>query len=693
MHIFDIRRSNSVTGLWKLYELPADDDSIKYESRADAVNVRESAVGPEVASDNTARPTSSTAEASRPLLAAFEAELAQLLASTETSDSQARQSEPSPAARPSVNSDSRRAPPAIEALVAQVVYYLRSGVNVMQSELRTRMPELRRQLREVQGEIPENLRVSLQAFIAQLEAQMRSAYSNLPEHGRQLAEEAVQAGRPMAENAAESLWTLVSDFEQAGRSLFAAFENEFGQDGSNATGATAQEPSHASSEESIRTNINHQAPQFNGSCPVNESPQTEGREVPRPSSTQEHHRFTIEPIAMSSNPMNGSHNVQVGHGHSPRVLNPFGVPTHVGVPDHSSHSHPIPLGPPSPWPLFGAPAAQWFARPNLAKRSACGSSGNASPTRIAKDPSGLDVVGAHTQTPERETNILFIGNVGFAVTERMISNVFHARGFVLEVYLPPSTLTGTHVGFGYLHFPSADLATAALIAMQGVHIDGHAINLEYCQKGDAGRTAPQRSTKNANLNTFKSQPSSCSESDGRGSREQTASDEGAALQKPGSPLKRRKPVTFGDRTPQQTDLDTQPDVSGFPPVSQLEAHQVASQSSNAPRRTGTDAWARLDRRERRRSRQSLSRDAHGASDTKRAAVVAPISKTRTNKELAQESAIEKCITSLANMGFGAPEQGGRSRLAVYAAAANGNIYDAIGLIEEEQKAYAARGQE
>jgi hypothetical protein len=44
------------------------------------------------------------------------------------------------------------------------------------------------------------------------------------------------------------------------------------------------------------------------------------------------------------------------------------------------------------------------------------------------------------------------------------------------------------------------------------------------------------------------------------------------------------------------------------------------------------------------------------------------------------------------MGFGTAEDGGRARMAVYAAASNGNLYDAIDMIEEERKAYARQGR-
>jgi hypothetical protein len=73
---------------------------------------------------------------------------------------------------------------------------------------------------------------------------------------------------------------------------------------------------------------------------------------------------------------------------------------------------------------------------------------------------------------------LFIGNVGFKVTDKMIQDVFAAKGFLVKVDLPLDTASGRHAGFGYVNFPSEYPAFAAMEALQGAVIDGHSINLE-----------------------------------------------------------------------------------------------------------------------------------------------------------------------------------------------------------------------
>jgi hypothetical protein len=54
----------------------------------------------------------------------------------------------------------------------------------------------------------------------------------------------------------------------------------------------------------------------------------------------------------------------------------------------------------------------------------------------------------------------------------------------------------------------------------------------------------------------------------------------------------------------------------------------------------------------------------------------------------QKTDIDECVSSLIDMGYGSAEDGGHSRMAVYAAASNGNLNDAIEMIEEEREAYA-----
>jgi hypothetical protein len=49
------------------------------------------------------------------------------------------------------------------------------------------------------------------------------------------------------------------------------------------------------------------------------------------------------------------------------------------------------------------------------------------------------------------------------------------------------------------------------------------------------------------------------------------------------------------------------------------------------------------------------------------------------------------VSTLASLGYGSVEEGGLQRIAVYAAAVDGRVSDAIEMIEEERKAYEQQG--
>jgi hypothetical protein len=464
---------------------------------------------------------------------------------------------------------------------------------------------------------------------------------------------------------------------------------------------------------------------------------------------------------------------------------------------------------------------------------------------------------------------LFIGNVGFNVTEKMIRDVFASKGFIVEVDLPLDSTSGKHAGFGYLLFPSIHPAMAAMNALQGFHIDGHAINLEFSDQMPIKRIPPsQPSSEAANSSSLDAQQGSpqtgfvsdASAHQKNVSRKEHILPEDAARKNGGVSIKRRKSVTFQGpvlsqqgnsnddsdapraASPALIDLTDEftagvppvcarshsPPLDGesrmtekemidvgmnrFPPVSQLDAHLRANQrqgrasvpphgvspedyasfrkrapshrarevppetttafgfniqgkkipksvtygpekenfekkndvekvrSGGKPlptikrsdtvnlrplytptpndftagtpplRRRATernslrpsarqsaemDTWARLDRRERLRSRPSSTQSIPGSFPVEEASQPPLTNASPDNARAAQDTcadSIDDCISSLVDMGYGTPQEGGRSRMAVYAAASNGSLLDAIEMIEEERKAYARQRQ-
>ncbi|KAJ5174830.1 uncharacterized protein N7482_000707 [Penicillium canariense] len=818
MHIFDIRRSNSVTELWRQFE-KKNNDSVRSQqvvidiaAPADPANdEREHKEEPD---SNDTITTSPPRDGDQPFMAVFEAELANVLNSADNIGDRAAQPEPSSASVPPFpNTGSQRTPHPLEVIAATFLYHLVNGANSVQSELSSRLPELQDQLRNAQRTVPENVRTSLQSLLATIEAHMRIAFNNLPDNGRQLAEDAINAGRPVAENAADGLRMMASEFNEAGRTLFSAFENEFGRFGLNGSTTTSERP--------------HPTPSpFTGSTsngPVSPDPTSRDADIhPGDSEMQEKEAADSGPSS-APNPEVGAYTTPPdAKRHQgppfPPQYPPWQAPWDPVRP--TRHHRPPPPRPPGtvgPHNLHGAP-----------------------PMPPPKETSNIP----DSQSEVLEKKALFIGNVGYKVTERMIQDVFASKGFIVSAHLPQDSNTGRHAGFGYIDFPSIHPAIAAIHALQGVHIDGHAINLEFTDDALIESVCPSERPSHAEPSTLYetyTRQELPSESKGSGASALEQKDSGVSVDQSARARRagRRKSVTFQERdlssldlkdtkgkpkeipvrlqSPPLIDLSTdnptsqhksdevhnhfptlnpELEMSRFPPVSQLEAQLFANQqqgraigtesdattsqmatgpdllpefqsassyypagpgdetssmifagrqkqrgsggpglhrsstmtftrregeplgmpnptSSDGPsnvnplrrhaterhslRRgprdsTETDTWARLDRRERRRSRRSSYHSIPGSFPVEEAPQPAASGPPDASVK-AKESDIDRCVSSLMDMGYGTADDGGRSRMAVYAAASNGSLYDAIEMIEEERKVYARHCRE
>ncbi|KAJ5693009.1 hypothetical protein N7462_002432 [Penicillium macrosclerotiorum] len=772
MHLFDIRRSNSVTELWRRFEQEKSESIRLDETASPTLSSTELAVGNStnhpVSDQEPAAVISEPEEESQPFLAAFEAELANLLDSADTSNDRAVSPETSqPPDTSSSNANNQRAPHPLEVAAATFLYHLVNGANSVQSELRSRLPELQRQLHNAQTSVPENVRASLQTFLTTVEAHMRTAFNNLPENGRHMAEEAINAGRPVAENAAESLRMMASDFNEASRTLFAAFEHEFGRFG-------ATEPSLTTPG----------APQSTSPGAGSHGPSARPTDMDTPGSepnfrTQSPHERDV----LANQDLHKKDSV------SPEqpLKAETGINKNISLPDTSNEPPRLYPTPPVPPP---------------------------------KEPSA--------QSEGSEKKVLFIGNIGFNVTERMIQDVFASKGFIVNVHLPLDSVSGKHAGFGYVDFPSIHPAMAAMDVLQGIHIDGHAINLEFSEEPLMERIQPsQHQVPQVEPDTLY----------GVFTRQELSSERSVGDINPRRnvrPISRRKSVSFKEpdilvegsleketeansmqaKSPLLIDLtndeptsvpshgqghddipslDSDLEMSRFPPVSQLEAQLFANQQRNHPSETTilandvttngavpeshpqrshsishaqrpasisshapgeaqlrdsdspvlrrantitfaregsqafddssaaplnfpayanpgqrrlaregrpsrsntraeTDTWARLDRRERRLSRSRSHHSIPGSFPVEAASQLSPSLPLGNEVLESQEDDIERCISSLMDMGYGTPRDGGRSRIAVYAAASNGSLLDAIEMIEEERKVYARQGR-
>lgn len=793
MHIFDIRRSNSVTELWKRFETnhPAQNEN-------DIKTIPKALVHDEVpAADN---PTTSpdSRDEPRPFMEVFEAELASMLNAAESSEDKASGPDSPPTAEPSARTNSSRTTHPVEVLAAQVLGQLINGATMVQSEWRSKLPELQRQLQNAQRQfeaaqrsLPVNVEASLRTLLATVEAHLRTAFNNLPDGGRQMAEDAFQAGRPVAENAADGFRMMASEINEVGKTLFAAFESEFGRAGSaTSTSSSTSGPSNPEASGPIGDATRRNEPDTSG--PVYQNSDT------HPSSTSTNEKSTPSQSKPPRMPPGGQFMAACPNYWSPPtwrppVWNPF---QNYNAPPPLHHPHP-----PTPLPNFPR-WPQWAPSPVPPR---------APPVQVKSD------------RPKEVSKIrsLFVGNVGFKVTGKMIQDVFASKGFLVTVDLPLDTVSGRHAGFGYVYFPSEHPAFAAMEALQGAIIDGHSINLEPMDHPPIERVHSENSANSrlvqnpqpqAELNGISPMVSSLSSAphEKAVNRRKSvsfvdiASNSDSQPQVDSSPLldsasddpafSARFPSLLPETSSQHDDSLSEGNISScqkaereigmssFPPVSQRDAqllanqqeHRVtesimkglsgpsstipdhretcsppkhlASEASLAPphhittksrsvdnhpgaehaaskratddtghrshhrhaarhtplkhsasmrhlghrshRPAETDTWARLSRRERNGPLSSQQIPGSFSAED-----MMQVPSPNSIDHQSNGRIIEECVSALIDMGYGTEQEGGRSRMSVYAAAANGVLMDAIDMIEEERRVYERRASQ
>lgn len=82
------------------------------------------------------------------------------------------------------------------------------------------------------------------------------------------------------------------------------------------------------------------------------------------------------------------------------------------------------------------------------------------------------------------SNILFVGNVSFNVSEDQVWEAFCEHGDVKSVRLPTDRDSGRPKGYGYVEFSDIDSAKKAYSAMQGHEIDGRTLRLDFSNPRD-----------------------------------------------------------------------------------------------------------------------------------------------------------------------------------------------------------------
>ncbi|KAL4980670.1 hypothetical protein BDW66DRAFT_124505 [Aspergillus desertorum] len=746
-HLFDIRRRKSVTDIWKRYEcnerqsvsdLPDTNIAIANSNDHPATaETEELDTSRKQRSDvEDARTTTAENESSESFLSAFETEMARLMNESRCSENDA--SENTSSSRTAHAEPTSNPPRETAEAFASALRSLMEVAELIKSGVRSKLPELERHLDNARRALPNDIAESMQSAFLALEEQVKAmvaALNNLP--GTARGDNAPGSARlfsefPATRSAMNGLRELSMQLGGMGQTLIDAFE-------SSIRGAF---PGQADS-------LFSSFPNFSGLTNQQANVQNNERE----SSLSRRENPTSGQT--SDNPAVSSSNQSTT---APSTSNPA-----PPAPHHSIWGSPqFSYAPPSHWPAssFGFGPSP-FTAPDAAK--------------TCSNPPQLRSYEPH---PSRS---LFIGNVGFNVTQATVRDVFSSRGLVVTVNLPVDSRSGKHAGFGYLTFATDESAARAMKEFQGTVIDGHRINLEYVDHAPITAVSSSEA-EGSELEIATPQTSAVI-------RHDTEDDTLVSVPNDNIDLEPRN-GTVHDMLLAQTE-------ARFPPVSQLDAHMLAGQSSSARQ---SDTLSRNGSAEETRAAdrtvmgdyvssyepfpdassqrpigsmpgpantQSIPASRHQPAPGKplllrpnphyfgphRAATMRePETRRRSfdpfepqpglrrraterhflrgqNKgrmgpryrasshhfsqpgpeqtpnlsapeaeSNAQESrrasrkeqkwrALDECVSALADMGFGDEERGGRQRLEIYAAAANGDLVEAIEMIEEERKAY------
>ena len=81
---------------------------------------------------------------------------------------------------------------------------------------------------------------------------------------------------------------------------------------------------------------------------------------------------------------------------------------------------------------------------------------------------------------------IYVGNLSYSTTEDGLRAEFEAHGGVEEVAVITDRDTGRPRGFAFVTMPNDDEGRAAIEAMNGVDLDGRALNVNEAQPKRAG---------------------------------------------------------------------------------------------------------------------------------------------------------------------------------------------------------------
>ncbi|KAL4962389.1 uncharacterized protein BDV14DRAFT_107573 [Aspergillus stella-maris] len=791
IHLFDIRRRQSITDLWKRFEhrehetVPELADT---DVAMDDLDTRSTTLEADASSEQkspvvTEQTNTTKDESSASFLSAFEAEMVKLMNQPQPSESNP---EGASSSRTTETDSTPNLPRETAEAFASALQSLMEVAEAIRSGVKAKIPELERHLDSARRSLPSDITDSMRSAFQAVEAQVRAMASSLngiPENIRR------EAGPTNARLFSElptpdTVWdglreislqlggmgqTLLDTLYDSSRGAFPAqYQNPFFNFPNFA------EPSNQSA--TIPSDVGNPSSSHHGSAagsaanennPLSNVPENHPKAVPD---------FDQGSSESGSRPQ--QHSFYEQFPYRPPHQHPH-VPRYLPTPHWSGHPFNHPAAPSAP-PLFTYPCA--------------------SPSSRIRHPPPAAPTPHDFSGPSRT---LFIGNVGFEVTEKMVKDVFASKGLNVEVKLPRDSRTMKHAGFGYVTFSAGVEASLALDNLQGATIDGHRINLEttdhtpvsFILQEPAGQdpamlaSAPQTSgviRRDANDDTLASAPDSAgpkptgekvydqmvataearfppvsqlearlaAKEQHRLARTETRNvpqadetlqpreESATSSHIPGSfpqdeqdasSTTAREPVRRRSRRgPIQTrsgEGETQPELPeyssihhpGFPPLMVHPRHLHRAETTRMPdnRRSFDPFEPSPGLRRRATERYSLRHGPHmGPMGPRHRASFdhlsqpAPeqplhvttlsaheeepdnlIARREAKKQILnqrKQDALDECVARLMDMGFGTEEDGGTQRLSIYAAATNGDLFEAISMIEEEREAYNLR---
>ena len=81
---------------------------------------------------------------------------------------------------------------------------------------------------------------------------------------------------------------------------------------------------------------------------------------------------------------------------------------------------------------------------------------------------------------------LYVGNLSFNTTESQLRELFATHGEVSSASLVTDRETGRPRGFGFVEFPNAEHAKAAIAGLNGKNIDGRDLTVNEAKPREAG---------------------------------------------------------------------------------------------------------------------------------------------------------------------------------------------------------------